>query len=342
MSKRILIIKTSSLGDVIHTLPAITEAKKHHPDIQFDWVVEEPFQEIPKLHPSVDRVIPVAIRRWRKSWFKHFKNKEVQSFIKSLRLEKYDLVIDAQGLFKSALISRFAKGKVVGLDRHSAREGWVSRIFYNKSYHVKKGQHAIIRVKQLFAKCLDYVSDDNAIEYGLSYRWDKEKASSRICFLHATTWQSKHWPEIYWRTLAELSGKAGYQVVLPWGNEKEKERADRIANGLDHVEVLPKMTITELAEYFSTLAGVVSVDTGLAHLSAAIEVPTVSVYGSTNPNLTSTKGVNQVHLGADYACAPCLKRQCQFDQKEHNVYPPCYQTVDPDKVWGNLKKLALL
>ncbi|TNF68295.1 MAG: lipopolysaccharide heptosyltransferase I [Gammaproteobacteria bacterium] len=340
MPKRVLIVKTSSLGDVIHTLPAITEAKKYHSDIIFDWVVEESLQEIPKLHPAVDRVIPVAIRRWRKSWLKHFKNKEVQAFLKALKKEDYDLVIDAQGLFKSAMITKFAKGNVVGLDRKSAREGWIAPLFYKKAYDVKKGQHAIDRVKQLFAHSLDYKTDQATIDYGLSYCWDKTKQNKTVCFLHATTWQSKHWPADYWRQLAELLAKENYKIVLPWGNEKEKERAQAIQLGFSHVSLLPKMSITQLAEYFSSLSAVVSVDTGLAHLAAAIEVPTVSIYGSTNPSLTSTKGKNQLHLKAHYHCAPCLKRQCQYDQKDHVIYPPCYETIPPTLVLNALLELV--
>ncbi|MCF6765539.1 lipopolysaccharide heptosyltransferase I [Thiotrichales bacterium 19S3-7] len=339
MLKRVLIVKTSSLGDVIHTLPAITEAKKQYPDIIFDWVVEESLQEIPKLHPAVDKVIPVAIRRWRKHWLKHLKNKEIQEFIKKLKSNNYDLIIDAQGLFKSALITKFAKGKVVGLDRKSAREGWIAPLFYKKSYKVEKSQHAIDRVKQLVASALGYRVEQSTINYGLSYCWNPLSQTKTICFLHATTWQSKHWPSEYWRQLAELLAKDGFKIVLPWGNEIEKEKAQAIQLGFPHVSLLPKMSITQLADYFSSLSAVVSVDTGLAHLAAAIEVPTVSIYGSTNPSLTATKGKHQLHLKVNYACAPCLKRQCQYKQNEHTIYPPCYTTVTPKLVANALLEL---
>lgn len=333
MPKRYLIIKMSSLGDVIHTFPAITEAKKHNPEIIFDWVVEESFADIIKLHPSVDQIIPIAFRRWRKNIIKYWKNGEIKTFLKSLRKQKYDAIIDAQGLFKSALIAKLAKGKIIGLDKKSAREGWVS-LFYKKSFFVAKNQHAVLRVKSLFAQFFHYQADEN-VDYGLSFKWEKDKISKQktICFLHATTWQSKHWPLISWQELAKKLTEKNVQIVLPWGNEKEKKQAELIAGDFNHVIILPKMSLTELAESFSKYQLVISVDTGLSHLAAAIETPTISLYGATNPKLTSTMGKNQIHLNANFHCAPCLKRVCQYKKEDYKIHPPCYETISAEHVY---------
>lgn len=123
---RILVIKTSSLGDLVHTLPAVTDAATAVPGVNFDWVVEEAFAELPSWHPAVNTVIPLALRRWRRGWFHAATRSEVIAFLRSLRACSYDRVVDAQGLFKSAMITGLAKGQSIGLDYHSARESWVS------------------------------------------------------------------------------------------------------------------------------------------------------------------------------------------------------------------------
>ncbi|HIQ53746.1 MAG TPA: lipopolysaccharide heptosyltransferase I, partial [Pseudomonas pachastrellae] len=145
---RVLLIKTSSLGDVIHTLPALTDAARAIPGIRFDWVVEEGFAEIPSWHPAVDAVIPVAIRRWRKKPLQAVRSGEWGNFKRRLRETQYDLVIDAQGLLKSAWLTRYARAEVVGLDKSSAREPLAAR-FYQRRLAVAWGQHAVERTRQL-------------------------------------------------------------------------------------------------------------------------------------------------------------------------------------------------
>ena len=152
---RVLVIKTSSLGDVIHTLPALTDAARAIPGIRFDWVVEEGFAEIPAWHPAVSQVITVAIRRWRKHPLKTLRSGEWSRFKQRLRESHYDLVIDAQGLLKSAWLTRYVKTPVAGLDSNSAREPIAAR-FYDRPYSVPRGQHALERTRQLFGQALGY------------------------------------------------------------------------------------------------------------------------------------------------------------------------------------------
>lgn len=192
---RVLIIKTSSLGDVIHTLPALTDAAQAIPGIRFDWVVEEGFAEIPCWHPAVDQVIPVAIRRWRKNLWQTIKSGEWKAFKQRVRERKYDLVIDAQGLVKSAWLTRYVKAPVAGLDRYSAREGWASR-FYDRRLSVATGQHAVERVRQLFAMALAYDLPEGIGNYGLDLeRLQLPPAAPYVVFLHGTTWATKRWPK---------------------------------------------------------------------------------------------------------------------------------------------------
>lgn len=346
---RVLIIKTSSLGDVIHTLPAITDAAHAIPGIRFDWVVEEGFAEIPSWHPAVDQVIPVAIRRWRKNLWQTLKSGEWKAFKQRLRERKYDLVIDAQGLVKSAWLTRYVKAPVAGLDRYSAREGWASR-FYDRRLSVAVGQHAVERVRQLFALALAYDLPEGLGRYGLDLdRLQLPPAAPYVVFLHGTTWATKHWPETYWRELAERLGRRNLQVRLPWGNPAEKARAERIAQGLKNCEVLPKLNLAGVARVLAAAKACVAVDTGLGHLAAALDVPTISLFGPTNPGLTGAYGRSQVHQASDWPCAPCLQKKCtykpsaddlrRFDLKRE--WPLCFTRLNPEHVASRLSALLL-
>ncbi|MBI6942207.1 lipopolysaccharide heptosyltransferase I [Pseudomonas putida] len=346
---RVLIIKTSSLGDVIHTLPALTDAAHAIPGIRFDWVVEEGFAEIPSWHPAVDEVIPVAIRRWRKHLWQTIRSGEWKAFKQRVRARKYDLVIDAQGLVKSAWLTRLVKAPVAGLDRYSAREGWASR-FYDRRLSVAVGQHAVERVRQLFALALAYDLPEGIGNYGLDLdRLQLPPAAPYVVFLHGTTWATKHWPEAYWRELAERLGRRKLQVRLPWGNQAEKDRAERIAQGLNNCQVLPKLNLAGVARVLAAAKACVAVDTGLGHLAAALDVPTISLFGPTNPGLTGAYGRVQVHQASDFPCAPCLQKKCtykpsaddlrRFDLKRE--WPLCFTRLNPEHVASRLSALLL-
>ena len=324
---RVLVVKTSSLGDVIHSLPALTDAVRSIPDIQFDWVVEQSFAEVPRWHPAVDRVIPVAVRRWRKHPIQAWRSGEWAEFKQQISRCDYDVVIDAQGLLKSAWLTRYAGGVRYGLDKHSAREPMASR-FYHQPIHVPKKQHAVERVRQLFAKALGYTLDEQIGEYNLSFQSERQKI---VVLLHGTTWASKHWPESSWIELRHLLLEAGYQVVLPWGNDEEKARAKRIA-GDSIAEVLPKMSLTELAELLSASAGCISVDTGLGHLAAAVDTPTLALFGPTNSALTGFYGKNQQSLQSVFHCAPCMLRECKY-QLASDEFPPCFEELSATRVF---------
>ena len=346
---RVLIIKTSSLGDVIHTLPALTDAAHAIPGIRFDWVVEEGFAEIPSWHPAVDQVIPVAIRRWRKNVWQTIKSGEWKAFKQRVRERKYDLVIDAQGLVKSAWLTRYVKATVAGLDRYSAREGWASR-FYDRRLSVATGQHAVERVRQLFAMALAYDLPEGIGNYGLDLdRLQLPPAAPYVVFLHGTTWATKHWPEAYWRELAERMGRRKLEVRLPWGNPAEKARAERIAQGLNNCQVLPKLNLAGVARVLAAAKACVAVDTGLGHLAAALDVPTISLFGPTNPGLTGAYGRTQIHQASDWPCAPCLQKKCtykpsaddlaRFDLKRE--WPLCFTRLNPEHVASRLSALLL-
>jgi len=335
---RVLIVKTSSLGDVIHTLPAVTDAAAAIPEIRFDWVVEEAFAEIPAAHPAVQRVIPIALRRWRKGWGAAFSRGEVHIFLRSLRLDSYDLIIDAQGLmFKSALVAMLAKGSRTGYDRNSARDPWVA-LTYGQCHSISREQHAIVRVRQLFAQALNYKRPETVPEYGLAQQDQIQTGRSPyLVFLHGTTWPSKHWPELYWAELIVLATQQGLAIHLPWGSDEERLRAERLAADHPAVQILPQMSLTELMQELRGATGVVGLDSGLSHLAAALSVPGVTIYGSTRADLTGVIGSQHQNLVAEFPCAPCLKRVCNYTG-ESRVQPACYEQLSPIVVWESFQK----
>ncbi|MCK2088257.1 lipopolysaccharide heptosyltransferase I [Thauera aromatica] len=350
----VLIVKTSSLGDVIHTLPALTDAARALPGIRFDWVVEEAFAEIPRWRPAVDRVIPVAVRRWRKHPLRAWRSGEWRAFTAAIGARRYDAVIDAQGLLKSAWLARHARGPVHGLDRHSAREPLAS-LFYRHRHAVAWGRHAVLRVRELLAAALGYALPDGPGAAADPYGLDRARVlagaaqaadpgAPYLVFLHGTTWATKHWPELYWRRLAERACAAGWQVRLPWGNDTERARAERLAEGLAGARVLPRLTLAGVAAELAGAHACIAVDTGLGHLAAALAVPTVSVYGPTNPGFTGAWGAGQRHLASDFACAPCLRKRCRYtpdaaDRARPDFareQPLCFTRLAPERVWAEL------
>lgn len=360
---RVLIVKTSSLGDIIHTLPALTDAGNAIPGVTFDWVVEENFATIPAWHPLVKKIIPVAWRRWRKNIFSKKTLAEIFAFRNNLRREKYDLIIDAQGLVKSAIFSRFARGVHCGLDFQSAREKYAAW-FYQRTCKVVFQQHAVIRARSLFSQILGYTLPTTVASYGIDrdrFLRDSAIENPYLVFFHGTTWATKHWPEEYWIELTRLANVAGYPVKLPWGNPVELARAERIAAVSQNAIVLPPLDLPGVAKVLAGAKAIVSVDTGLGHLAAALNIPTVSLYGPTNPAFTGALGESQVHLAVKFKCAPCFSKVCTYRTEgkasgsgagndpayggvsslsvTSSFEPQCFLTLLPTTVWGSLVTL---
>lgn len=339
---RILIVKLTSMGDVLHLAPALSDLQKHHPEVIVDWMVEGSFAEIPAWHPSVDRVIKVSTRKWRSLKKENFN--EFAAFWKELRQESYDVIIDAQGLMKSAVFSRFAKlrkgGVRAGFSGDSIKESPAARL-YTKKVVVDRKLHAVCRLRELMAGSFDYLKPQTDLNYGLDLPKTAIDDSATIMLFHGTTWDSKHLPKQLWRDLAELAGEDGYKVKLAWGNDKERQRAEWIAQDLSYASVLPRTNLTDLARTISGVAGAIAVDTGLGHMAAAFNVPCVSIYGSTNAALTGAVGQHQVHIQSQATCSPCLLKQCP-KLTEEMIDPPCYAIAEggikmgAEAIWQSL------
>lgn len=295
----ILIIKTSSLGDVVHNLPIVADIVRHVPDAQIDWVVEEAFADVPAMHPSIRNVIPVALRRWRRRLLSPSTWREIRRVRHALRANRYDLVLDTQGLLKSAMIAVCANGPTAGQDAASARESLAAR-FYRRTFTVARGRHAVLRNRDLAAQAVGYGLPHTPPDYGLSVPVVPDLAlpSRYVVCLHATSWASKQWPETSWIELGLALRRQETTVLLPWGNDEEKSRAERIAAQVSGAIVLPKLNLRALAAILQQAQAVIGVDTGLVHLAVALARPTVAIYIDTYPHLTGLLATDPRHTAS--------------------------------------------
>lgn len=295
---RVLIVKTSSLGDVIHCLPALSDAHAALPGARFDWLIEEAFAEIPAWHPAVQRVIPCALRRWRRSPLQALRSGQWRRFGEQLRSDEYDLVLDAQGLVKSAWLAGRARGPRAGPGFGSAREP-LAAAFYQRRVGLPRHDrlHAVQRMRLLFAGALGYPQPATLPDFGLARaQFPRAGAARPYCvLLHATTWPSKRWPEARWQEVGAWLRAQGVACVLPWGSDDERAAAGRIATAFGG-EVPERMSLTALAGILAHASFALGVDTGLSHLAGALGTPAVTLYGPTLPALTGTVGADQVHL----------------------------------------------
>lgn len=321
---RILLVKTSSLGDVIHNLPVASDIQRRFPEARIDWMVEENFIDIPRLHPAVGRVIPLAIRRWRRALLKPSTWHEIALFRASLQAVDYDLVLDSQGLLKSALAARLAHlsatGRRCGHSRDSARESLAAR-FYSHGYDIPRQHHAVERNRELAAAALGY--SDKLAELPLDYGIRAEALQDQwlppepyAVLLSATSRDDKLWPEERWVTLGHSLQSHGLRCVLPAGSTAERQRASRIAARIPAAVVAPPLGIKALAQLFAGASQVVGLDTGLTHLAAALHRPTVALFTGSNPGLTGVHGgelaVNLGGIGQQPAVSQVLHALAGF------------------------------
>lgn len=296
------------MGDLVHTLSALEEARQHCPELRVDWVCEEAFQDIPKLSAAVDLVIPLAIRRWRKSWLAADTRAEIRQFLSQLRTRQYDLVIDAQGLLKSAWVTaaaRCTESQRWGFDWSTIREPLASLVLHHK-VHAPAHWHAIERLRALFGAALGYTPAGLASSVAapsltdrtpgeqmtpVANSFDHKTQGPTILFLHGTSRHEKSWPVAAWVALGKDFAARGFRISLPWGSPHEHDLAHQIASGIgESAEVLPKMPIRALAQTLQNADGAVGVDSGLMHLSVALGRPTVAVMAASHlPKFSATR-----------------------------------------------------
>lgn len=282
----ILLVRVSSLGDVLHNLPIVADIHRHFPDARVDWVVEEGYVSLVKLNPHVRKVIPFALRRWRKGLGDAAVRAELRGFFRDVRAEQYDYVFDTQGLIKTGIVMACARtrpgGQKVGLANGTEDSGYegVSRIFHNRSIPVEPRTHAVARGRQVVAAVLGHAVDTPP-DFGLpapegSARPAWMPPEDYAVFFHGTARDAKKWPAAHWIALGQAL--APMTVLLPWGSPREKEEAERLAAALPNARVLPKLSMMDAVELARHAALAVGVDTGLTHIAAAFVRPTVEIY----------------------------------------------------------------
>jgi heptosyltransferase-1 len=296
----ILLIKTSSLGDVVHNLPVVSDIRARFPRARIDWVVEEAYRDIVGMHPGVHRTIPVALRRWRGNMLNPAHWHEFGQFRRALSGMRYDCVIDTQGLVKSALLAQAASGTRHGYARSSARER-LAATFYDIAHVVPRELHAVVRNRRLAAMALDYELPA-ALDYGIAVPSGVGPIEPRqYCVLvHATSRADKLWPEAAWERLGVELARRGYATILPWGDAAERNRSERIAHALPRAVVPPALGILGVAGLLAQAHAVIGVDTGLTHLAAALGRPVIALYCGTRPGLTGVyagRGAQVRNLG---------------------------------------------
>lgn len=296
---RVLFVKLSSLGDVIHHFPAVSDLRAHRPEVVIDWAVEEAYAPLVGLHPAVSRAIPVGLRRLKSGLLAPSAWGALSAARRALRETPYDWIVDAQGLLKSVAAARLARGPVFGYDRASIREKAAAR-FYDQALPVPRKLHAVERNRRLAGAVFGY-SPAGPPDYGLATparapAW--VPAGPYVVALHASSRRDKQWPDERWTALAERLRGRGIAVVYPGGSDAERARAGRLAAASAGAVAAPAIALPEAAALLAHAAAVVGVDTGLTHLAVALGAPTVGLYVSTQPGLTGLHGGPQaVNLG---------------------------------------------
>lgn len=344
---KLLLLRLSSMGDVLHTLPAVTDLQQPRPDLHLHWLVEPAFAPIALLHPGVARVIPFSLRNYKERW--RGLAVALRDLRRDLRAEGYDQILDAQGLYKSALLGRLGGAPLWGLDAASAREPGAARL-YHRRFPVSWGQSAISRNRQLFAQALDYPLPETPPDYGLQVAatrlrkdtlaqpWKELVQQPFVLGFHGTSRENKEWQEDYWRALAALLRQAGLRLLLPAGNAREAARAQRIAEQTDNVVALPPATLLELAAVIVRADAYVGMDTGLSYLAGALGLAGVTLYGPTARDRFSVAEDHQASLQSLEPCSPCGKSRCPLPEAKNGLIL-CQQALRPEQVWTALSPL---
>ena len=279
----VLFVRMSSLGDVLHTFPAATDLRRERPGAHLHWAVEEAYVDLVRLHPAVDRIVPVALRRWRRALFSGATWREVRALRAALATPRFDAIVDTQGLLKSVLVAKMAHGPIHGFGPRTAREPLAAR-FYDHRYEFRPSDLKVERYREVAARALGY-ERRGAPDYGIaappSPAW--APPSPYCVLLHSTARAAKLWDEQQWTRTAQALEAQGLRCVLPWGSEPERARSQRLAAALQAALVPPALSVRDAAGLIGHAKVVLGVDTGLMHLAAALKVPVVGIFCDSEP-----------------------------------------------------------
>ncbi len=297
----VLVIRPSSLGDIVYALAIASDIRRHKPELAIDWVAERGFVPLIDMCPDIRRVVPFALRRWRQAPLSRMTWREIVAFRRALKTDRYAAILDLQEQIKGALIARAARGRRHGFDRRSVREP-IATLAHDVHHRVPRNLHFVERCRNLAASALGYALNGPP-------RWHivPPVAAPAIperpyaVLLHATSRAEKLWPEEHWRALVAHFTGAGYATVLPWGTRSEEDRSRRLASGHDRAVVPPWLSLPEAAATLARADAVVGIDTGFTHLAAALGTPTAGLFLATDPTVhgVSCAGTHARDLGSE-------------------------------------------
>jgi heptosyltransferase-1 len=288
------------MGDVLHHMPAVTDARARFPNARLTWVVDELYAPLARLHPAVDEIVPIAVRRWRKRLFELPTWTEVREATSKVRARRYDAVIDTQGLVRTALMTKLINGTSHGYDADSIREPFAAR-FYENTHRVSWDLHVIARNRTLTGLALGY-APNGAPDYGFDLNhFATQTGEPYAIIFHATAKPNKEWPEQRWIAVGKALAAQGLKVLLPWGNDAERARSERMAAMIPDASVPDKRPILEVGKLIAGAQLVAGVDTGFLHIAAALGVPTVAVFTIVKSHTAIPIGPGRVEMvGAEH------------------------------------------
>jgi heptosyltransferase-1 len=326
---RVLIVKTSALGDVVHTLPVLSYLHEIAPGIEIDWVVEEANREVLEGNPLIRTVHRVRTRAWRRELSSLRTWREMAAVKRSLREARYDIVFDLQGNLKSGLITWLSGcGRRYGFDRDDVRES-LNLFFTNNQVPLRRQDNHVscraLRVVSVpFGK--DYTTMRLATDIHTSPEDDAEAtallstlADGLVFVFHiGTTWKTKLWFDEGWVKLGKLVQERFHDatILFSWGNEAERSSAERIASGIGgNVRLLPRLSLKGFCAILKKVDLLVGGDTGPVHLAAAVGTPTASFYRATDAKRNGPRGEHHFLLQSPLHCRACLRKECDRDRQ---------------------------
>ena len=326
---KIAIVKLSAMGDIIHAMVALQYIKKSDPSLKIDWVVEQAFVNILKGNPDIDTILPInlkSIKTDKKAFFSQIK------LVKEYAKNNYDLVIDAQGLLKSALTAKFLGKNRAGFSKKSIREGLASYFYYHK-VHIDYDANTIDRNVKVISEPLGiqitsqmiqdkapflFYSDSDVLKY-----LDDQKKN--IIFVIGSTWESRNYPK---EKFAKLADALKEKILIVWGNSEEKERAEWIAKQSQYAHVLPQIDLNALKAIIGNADLLIGNDTGPTHMAWGMNVPSITLFGPTPVNRVYETSINKV-----------LKSSSIVDHFKLNKNDFSIGEIEVETIWKIAKEL---
>ena len=312
---RVLVLRLTSMGDVVLTLPAVNDMLENIPGITIDWMVEKPFASIVQMNPKINLVHTAHWRKWRKALFKAETRNAIKEFRHKLKAVQYDVVIDFQGqIAKSIFLGVMANGPLMGFAKQGLREP-LAALFYRKKAEVSKSLHLVPRSRALAAQIFDYPIPRTPARYGIAagkpYWLPSEPDKKYAVMIPHRSRHEAPWPMENWIAIGKKLKALNINVAVLWGSPAEEFFSQEIAAHFGG-EVAPFLTVAQAAALLEHAHVVIGLDTGFTHLATALERPTIALHCDFDPKLAGLVG-SAFHIsmggGGTYASLESVEQQ---------------------------------